>query len=217
MGNNKDWRGDSNSIYKTLGASNHTDKERQNEDFYATEPKASELLLKIEDFSNIQCVWDNSCGNGTLLKPFEDSKKFKILATDLIDRGYGKGGIDFLKLTKDDVKGWGFDAIVMNPPYSFAKNFVEHSIELLPPHGKLFAFLKLQFLEGKGRKDLFKRYPPEKVWVSSSRLLCAKNAEFEKMIEGGGSAVAYCWFVFNSQSHYDNFGTDIKTILKWFN
>lgn len=26
----KDWTGNSNSIYKTLGASNHTDKELQN-------------------------------------------------------------------------------------------------------------------------------------------------------------------------------------------
>ena len=48
-----DWTGNSNSIYKTLGASNHTDKERQNEDFYATEPKAAKLLLELETFSPI--------------------------------------------------------------------------------------------------------------------------------------------------------------------
>ena len=47
----RDWTGNSNSIYKTLGASNHTDKERQNEDFYATEPKAAKLLLELETFS----------------------------------------------------------------------------------------------------------------------------------------------------------------------
>ena len=29
----KDWTGNSNSIYKTLGASNHTDKERETNDF----------------------------------------------------------------------------------------------------------------------------------------------------------------------------------------
>ena len=40
----KDWTGNSNSIYKTLGASNHTDKERQNEDYYATDPKAADFL-----------------------------------------------------------------------------------------------------------------------------------------------------------------------------
>ena len=34
-----DWTGNSNSIYKTLGASNHTDKERQNEDFLRNRTK----------------------------------------------------------------------------------------------------------------------------------------------------------------------------------
>ena len=47
----KDWTGDKNSVYKTLGASNHTDKERQSEDFYATEQKAAKLLLELETFS----------------------------------------------------------------------------------------------------------------------------------------------------------------------
>ena len=47
----KDWKGNRNSIFKTLGASSHTEKERQTEDFYATDPKAAELLLKLETFS----------------------------------------------------------------------------------------------------------------------------------------------------------------------
>lgn len=33
-----DWTGNQRSIYTTLGASNHTDKERQQHDYYATEP-----------------------------------------------------------------------------------------------------------------------------------------------------------------------------------
>jgi len=37
---NKDWTGNNNSIYKTLGASNHTDEDREVNDYYATEPKA---------------------------------------------------------------------------------------------------------------------------------------------------------------------------------
>ena len=45
MNVNKDWTGNRNSIYTTLGASNHSDKERQSHDYYATEPKATELLL----------------------------------------------------------------------------------------------------------------------------------------------------------------------------
>ena len=33
----KDWTGNYNSIFKTLGASNHTDKEREVNDYYATD------------------------------------------------------------------------------------------------------------------------------------------------------------------------------------
>ena len=40
----KDWTGNKNSIFKTLGASSHTEKEREENDFYATDPKAIELL-----------------------------------------------------------------------------------------------------------------------------------------------------------------------------
>lgn len=63
---NKDWTGNSNSIYKTLGASNHTDKEREVNDFYATEPKAAELLLSLETFS--KNIWECACGGGRSLR-----------------------------------------------------------------------------------------------------------------------------------------------------
>ena len=46
----KDWVGGSAALFKTLGASNHTDAERQLEDYYATEPKATEWLCKLERF-----------------------------------------------------------------------------------------------------------------------------------------------------------------------
>lgn len=41
----KDWTGDKNSIFKTLGASNHTTKERENDDYYATDPIAIDALI----------------------------------------------------------------------------------------------------------------------------------------------------------------------------
>lgn len=47
----KDWVGNDNSVFKALGASNHTDKERENNDFYATESKAAYLLMDVEQFS----------------------------------------------------------------------------------------------------------------------------------------------------------------------
>lgn len=198
----KDWTGNSNSIYKTLGASNHTDKERQSEDFYATEPRAAELLLELEDFN--ENIWECACGEGDLAKVFEKAGH-NVLSTDLIDRGYGTGAVDFLECTEV------FDGdIITNPPYKYAKEFVEKALELVPDGHKVAMFLKLQFLEGKARKALFEKYPPKTIYVASGRLLCAKNGDFEGMRAGGGSAVAYCWYIWQR-------GYQGDTVIKWFN
>ena len=52
MSEKKDWVGGRASVFKTLGASNHTDHERAWGDYYATEPKATEWLLKLEQLKN---------------------------------------------------------------------------------------------------------------------------------------------------------------------
>ena len=67
--------------------------------------------------------------------------------------------------------------------------------------------LKLLFLEGQKRKELFRLAPPQTVYVSSSRMNCAKNGDFEKY---KGSAVCYCWFVWQK-------GFKGDTVIKWFN
>ena len=57
-----DWTGNGNSIYKTLGATNHTENEREANDYYATEPKAAELLCAVENLS--PAIWECACGAG---------------------------------------------------------------------------------------------------------------------------------------------------------
>lgn len=42
------------SIFINIGASNHSKNERQSEDYYATDPIAAKLLLKVEpELNNI--------------------------------------------------------------------------------------------------------------------------------------------------------------------
>ena len=62
---NKDWTGNKASYVTTNGFSNNREYERQSEDYYATEPKAVELLLELEDFSNMH-IWECACGGGSL-------------------------------------------------------------------------------------------------------------------------------------------------------
>ena len=204
---NKDWTGNRNSVFKTLGDSNHTEKERKNEDYYATDSIASELLLELEEF-NGDGILDNSVGGGNLLKPFID-RGFKVKGVDIIDRGFPNTIIKDFISEKAPESSMNWD-IVFNPPYKHAYEFIEQSIRLVKDGRKVCAFLKLQFLEGKKRKELFKKYPPKTIWVSSSRILCAKNADFDGMRAGGGSAVAYAWFVWEK-------GYKGETIIKWFN
>ena len=89
-----------------------------------------------------------------------------------------------------------------------AKEFVKHALDISMDGTKVAMFLKVQFLEGKARRELFKKYPPKVIYVASSRLLCAKNGEFEKMRQGGGSAVAYAWFIWEK-------GYKDKTTIGW--
>lgn len=100
--------------------------------------------------------------------------------------------------------------IITNPPYRYATEFIYKALSIIPNGYKVAMFLKVQFLEGKERKRLFTQFPPKCVYVSSSRILCAKNAEFEKMKAGGGSAVAYAWYVWEK-------GYKGETIIKWIN
>jgi hypothetical protein len=180
---NKDWTGNKKSTFVTLGASSHTDRERQEDDYYATDPKTVFELLSHEIFSG--SIWECCCGEGHLSKELVRAG-FDVVSTDLIDRGYGQGGVDFFledKLLANN--------IITNPPYKYATQAVEHSIKL--GADKVAMFLKLTFLEGKARNALFKKYPPKKVWVYSSRRQVAINGDPEMFKKS--SAAAYAWFV----------------------
>lgn len=201
MNKTKDWTGDHNSIFKTLGASTHTEEIREENDYYATTPLAAELLLELETFS--QNIWECACGAGHLSDVFVENG-YTVTSTDLIDRGYGTGGVDFLK-TQQPFNG----DIVTNPPYKYAKDFVEKALQVIPYGNRVAMFLKLTFMESKGRKQLFIKTPPKYIYVSCSRLACAKNGDFDT-IEKSGSAVAYGWFIWEKGFHGD-------TSVRWFN
>ena len=209
LDNNKYTTG-TNSVFRTLGSSSHSVKERQNEDFYATDPLAIDLLCAEEKFDSD--IWECCCGQGHLSLRLQDFG-YDVVSTDLIDRGFGTTGIDFLSETQTRAKN-----IITNPPYSLAKEFVAHALSLVPEGGKVAMFLKTLFLEGKGRKKLFLNNPPKTVYVSSSRLICAKNGDFVSANKLG-SAISYSWFVFCKKTQKENlekFGRYI-TEVRWIN
>lgn len=54
----KNDNGMNNYVWRTLGASNHSSYEREEYDYYATEPYAAQLLMEVETFGDI---WECAC------------------------------------------------------------------------------------------------------------------------------------------------------------
>lgn len=185
-------------VYITIGASNHTPDEREINDYYATDPRAIDLLLEQEEFYHH--IWEPACGEGHLSNRLKQLG-YLVYSSDLIDRGYGVCQ-NFLTTQADYVGD-----IITNPPYKHAMEFVYKGLELLKPQRKMALFLKLTFMEGKKRKDMFMNHPPKVIYVSSSRIICAKNGDFDNI---KSSAIAYAWYVWEK-------GYKGNTTIKWIN
>ena len=191
----KDWVGDQKSIYVTLGASNHSEGDRQEDDFYATQASTVNALIdKLEEYGidlKDKIIVEPAAGAGDILKTFwkRNDGYNKFLAYDIVDRGCPNCEItDFLSVEELPEES---KAIVTNPPYAIAKEFVEHSLGLLETGEYCIMLLKIQFLEGKARRKLFETKQLKHVWVFSERQKCLKNNEDT----GGSSAVCYAWYI----------------------
>ena len=78
-------------------------------EFYPTPPEATRALLSVESFEGD--IWEPACGDGAISKVLE-AAGYQVVSTDLIDRGYGAGGHNFLNSDKPLAKN-----IITNPPY----------------------------------------------------------------------------------------------------
>jgi hypothetical protein len=159
-----------------------TSKGRPREDYYLTPASATEALLRVEQIDGD--VWECACGCGAMSKVLE-SHGLPVKSTDLINRGYGETGIDFLM----PHTGKSTDNIITNPPYNLAEAFVEQG--LLMARKKVCLLLKLCFLEGQKRRLLFERTPLARVWVFSRRLQMGRDGRDYK----NGGMIAFAWYV----------------------
>lgn len=191
------------ATFSTLGASNHVDHEREKDDFYATDPKAIDILMSVEQFNGP--ILEPACGMGHMSKRLEHYGIF-VASTDLINRGYGTTGVNFLT----EFKSWSGN-IITNPPFKHAVEFIRHALDIIPEGYKVAMFLKILFLETATRKALFEEFPPKTVYILANRLCCAKDGDF---VKNNTKAVGYAWYVWEKQAPNDE---KWITQLKWVN
>ena len=174
-------------IFKSLGASNHTENEREKNDYYATDPIAIDELLKKETLNHN--IWECACGGLHLANRLKELG-YNVRTSDLVKR-VNDDNIEVLDFLSYQGKYEG--DIVTNPPYILAKEFVLKALDIVSEGNKVVMFLKLLFLESQNRyEELFKLYPPKKIYVFSKRVRCQINGDFSKK---DSSAICYAWYV----------------------
>lgn len=172
---------------------------RAENDYYATSPEAAKWLLTLEPQLRNATILEPCCGAGHLSQVFTKAG-LNVVSSDIADHGFGTQK-DFFSIDTFD------GHIVTNPPFSDAQHFASHALDIVPPGRLVCMFLKLTFLEGIKRRRFFNITPPRKVWVSSSRIICAPHGDFASV---KGSAIAYGWFIW--QKGWKGIPT-----LGWFN
>lgn len=171
---------------------------REENDYYATHPKAMQDLLKYEKFN--KNIWEPACGEGNLSEVLKEHG-YCVFSTDLIDRGYQDMQMDFLK---SDLKHDG--DIITNPPFKYTNEFILKSLESVEVGSKVAMFLKINYLSGKRRyREIYSKFPPYRVYVFSGRTACSKNNKPEGF---KGGAMDYAWFIWEK-------GKLGPTELKW--
>ena len=176
-------------------------KQREAHDFYATHPSCSADLLKVESFNKNVC--DPCAGGGHLMQAFE-ANGYNVIASDLINRGYGIGGVDFLSEDFNSLLTVPVD-FVINPPYKLLLPFIKKCLELT--NNKVAVLMPLRYLSGKERSQFFKEKPPKVVYVYVNRINMAKNGDFEKY-QKTTNMETYAWVVWEK-------GYKGATTLKW--
>ena len=171
-----------------MGIGGIPNPDRQEDDYYATPPRAiDDLLSKITLDKNI---WEPACGGGALSDKLIELG-YNVTATDIKDRDAKKfdGIVDFLKGEHGQVDC----DIVTNPPYKLATEFVTKALDTVTIGNKVCYFLKIQFLEGAKRyEELYKHNELKHVLVYSKRISTAKNGEFDRYKT---TAMCHAWFV----------------------
>ena len=151
---------------------------REATDFYPTPDWVTQTLLNHVRLRGP--VWEPCCGDGAIAKVIE-RQGLAVHATDLADRGYGQGGVDFLATAHVPA---GCQAIVTNPPYGdggaerggpassrMLLSFVKHAIGLTEQcDGQLALLVRFTWMAGTRASSLMSAGPLDRVIVLTKRI-----------------------------------------------
>lgn len=167
-------------------------------DFYPTPSWATAAALaRLEGLGRLRAgdtVIDPACGDGALLEVAR-GRGLRVVGAELdpsraaTTRGRG---IRCLEGDGLEVLRAGWSAVVMNPPYSHASEFVRAALEARPSWGLVAALLRLSWLEpARGRRDLLAQAPD--VWTLTKR---------PRFVGAATDSIGSAWFVWPGEGRW---------------
>lgn len=171
-------------------------------DYYATPPETTRAILEKVELNG--SILEPACGGGHMAEVIKEYYPDReVVCTDLIYRGYGQGGIDFLSHDY----GRNFGTVITNPPFKYMQQFTERALEISTD--KVLMFGKIQFLESKRRRVLFEETPLKYVYVFSERQHPMRNGSpFDENGKKLSTVMCFAWFVWEH-------GYEGEPILRW--
>ena len=174
--------------------------QRAGHDFYATPAWVTEALLRHVRFRGR--VWEPCCGDGAMSSVLA-GHGYDVFSTDLVDRGFGEPGVDFL--TSHAVPS-GCRSIVTNPPYGDSGShteqsrsptamltFLRHAMMLTRSvQGQLALLVRLQWIAGRRVAEVMSAGPFAAVIVLTRRIRWFDLGEFTKNAQHH-----HAWVVFD--------------------
>lgn len=162
------------------------------DDLYETPDVAVHALMKVEQLP--ETIWECACGPGRIVNVLRQNSH-KVYATDLVDYQCpdSESGVDFLM---EPHPSFYIGAIVTNPPFKLAREFVTHALLLGVP--KVIMLLRLAFLESTSRSAILDGGALAKVYVFKNRLPMMHRHNWQG--KKSSSSLPFAWFVWD-QAH----------------
>jgi hypothetical protein len=163
-------------------------KER-GDDLYETPVVAVQALLRHERLPRV--IWEPACGPGAIVKVLR-AAGHQVVASDLVDYGtdlqdHARRDFLFERRAPD-----GVQAIVTNPPFKLASEFVAHALDLCP---RVVMLLRLSFIESVSRTAILDGGHLARIHVFKNRLPMMHRAGWTG--PKVSNPTAFAWFVWN--------------------
>jgi hypothetical protein len=157
------------------------------DDLYETPDVAVEALLRVESLPHV--IWEPACGPGRIVNVLRNAGHL-VYATDLVnyDCPDSESGVDFL-MERDP--SFAIGAIVTNPPFKLANEFVAKALTLQAP--KVVMLLRLAFLESEVRSPILDGGLLARIYVFRRRLPMMHRSGWEG--RKANSGMAFAWMV----------------------